>query len=422
VNALGTQLLHQVLHALFLTYATLVMAHFGLQVVFAHIAFARAQRERELRPVAPDAKPTEWPSVDVIITSYNEDPATLGGCLSALAEQDYPGDVKVWVVDDASPNRAQLDPIYAACVQRFGWNVLLAPVNRGKRRAQDAAFRRSTGEIVVTIDSDTQVDPDGISELVAALREPRVGAVTGDVGVTNWRTNLLTRLIGMRYWVAFNQERAAQGFFRTVLCCSGPLAAYRRNVLHGVWSRYIEQTYRGIECTYGDDRHLTNLVLSAGYDTAFAPFAHAITEAPETLSGYLRQQLRWNKSFYRELLWTLPFLLTRPLYMVFEVLVQALLPLLLTVAVFSALAVTVIDNPLHLFHYAAVVMLMALLRCSYAIYRTRRLSFALFVAYGFLHLALLIPTRIRALLTLSDNRWGTRTVTPPAKSVDGAVS
>jgi hypothetical protein len=28
--------------------------------------------------------------------------------------------------------------------------------------------------------------------------------------------------------------------------------------------------------------------------------------------------------------------------------------------------------------------------------------------YGFLHVALLVPMRMRAVLTLTDNRWGTR--------------
>jgi hyaluronan synthase/N-acetylglucosaminyltransferase len=52
---------------------------------------------------------------------------------------------------------------------------------------------------------------------------------------------------------------------------------------------------------------------------------------------------------------------------------------------------------------------MALIRCSYALYRTRNPAFLLFVLYGFLHVALLVPTRMRALMTLTDNRWGTRT-------------
>ena len=172
-----------------------------------------------------------------------------------------------------------------------------------------------------------------------------MGAITGDVGVTNARKNLLTRLIGMRYWVAFNQERAAQSFFRSVLCCSGPLAGYRRSVLERVWDRYIVQSYRGVACTYGDDRHLTNLVLDAGFDTLFVPSAHAITYAPEGIRGYLRQQLRWNKSFYRELLWTLPFMLRRSPYVVFDVLVQTMLPLLLTLALLSTVMLALVHGP-----------------------------------------------------------------------------
>jgi hypothetical protein len=51
---------------------------------------------------------------------------------------------------------------------------------------------------------------------------------------------------------------------------------------------------------------------------------------------------------------------------------------------------------------------MALVRCGYAIFRTRRLSFLLFVLYGFIHAGLLVPLRVRALTTLTDNSWGTR--------------
>jgi len=180
-------------------------------------------------------------------------------------------------------------------------------------------------------------------------------------------------------------------------------------VLDRVWNDYIRQTFRGVSCTYGDDRHLTNLVLADGSDTLFVPGAKAITNAPESLRGYLKQQLRWNKSFYRELLWTLPFLAGRSRYMVFDVVVQTLLPLLLTLAVASSLAFAILFNPSHVLHYLAAITIMALLRCGYAIYRTRRPSFVLFVLYGFLHAALLIPLRLRALTTLTDNRWGTRT-------------
>ena len=404
MSSLATQLLLHVLRFTFTAYAVLVIAHFVLQTFFAHRHHRRSRRERGAPSVSFS------PSVDVVVAAYNEDPPSLQACFDSLVAQEYGGELRVYVVDDSSPNRAELMPLYERYAQLPGWRILLPNENRGKRHAQDLAFRECRGEILVTIDSDTIVSPDGVEELVRAFADPRVGAVTGDVGVTNWRTNILTRLIGMRYWVAFNQERAAQSWFRSVLCCSGPLAAYRRSTLvTACWDDYISQTFRGISCTYGDDRHLTNLVLAAGYDTLFVPGATAITNAPESLRGYLKQQLRWNKSFYRELLWTLPFLLHRSRYMVFEVIVQTLLPLLLTLAIATSIVFAVLVDPGHLVHYALAITVMALARCTYAIYRTRRLSFLLFVLYGFVHAALLVPLRMRALTTLTDNSWGTRT-------------
>jgi hyaluronan synthase/N-acetylglucosaminyltransferase len=397
------QLLLHALHVTFFAYGVLVIAHFVLQMYFAH------RSHRAFVQATGETAAGFRPSVDVVVAAYDEDPDSLTACFESVVDQDYEGTLNVYVVDDFSPNRAELAPIYEHYGALPGWSILLPEWNRGKRHAQDAAFRECRGDILVTIDSDTIVAPDGVRKIVEAFADPRVGAATGDIGVTNWRRNLLTRLIGMRYWVAFNQERAAQGWFRTVLCCSGPLAAYRRSVLERVWDDYIRQTFRGVSCTYGDDRHLTNLVLAGGSDTLFVPGARAITNAPESLRGYLRQQLRWNKSFYRELLWTLPFLARRSGYMVFDVLVQTLLPLLLTLAIVSSLAFAILFDPTRILRYAAAIAIMAMIRCTYAIYRTRRPSFLLFVLYGFLHAALLIPLRIRALATLTDNRWGTRT-------------
>src|SRR5437763_376523 len=283
VSSLAGVLLHHVLHDVFALYASVVMAHFGLQVFFAHRSYRRALATR-------GARSSRLPDVDVVITSYNEDPASLRACLDSLLAQDYRGAVRVYVVDDCSKNRTQLMPVYAEFDLMPGWSVLLPERNRGKRMAQDAAFRHCQGELLVTVDSDTIVDPDAVAEIVRAFDDERVGAVTGDVVVNNCRTNLPRR-------------------------------------------------------------------------------------SP---------------------------------YMVFEVVVQTALPLLLTLAVTTALLYAAVEAPARLLQYAVVIAGMAVLRCAYAIYRTRRLSFLLFVFYGFLHLGLLVPLRIRALLTLTDNSWGTR--------------
>ena len=405
MSSLATELVLNVLRTTFAVYALLVLVHFLLQTLYAH------RTHRAFRRHDPSPASGFTPAVDVVVAVYNESLPELQACFESLIVQDYRGELNVYAVDDCSPNRDELVPLYDRCRPVPGWRILLADRNRGKRHAQDLAFRQCRGEILVTIDSDTIVAIDGVRQIVRAFEDSKVGGATGDVGVTNWRTNLLTRLIGMRYWIAFNQERASQGWFRTVLCCSGPLAAYRRSVLDVVWNDYVRQTFRGVACTYGDDRHLTNLVLGEGYDTLFAPSAKAITNAPESMSGYLKQQLRWNKSFYRELLWTLPFLARRSLYMAFDVVVQTALPLLLTLSLASSLLFALLFDPRYALHYAVTITVMALIRCSYAVYRTRRPSFVLFILYGFIHAALLVPLRIRALMTLTDNRWGTRAAT-----------
>jgi hyaluronan synthase len=404
MTAIGYDLLLDLLQAGFLLYSLLVISHFGLQTLYAHLAWRRSLAAGRSEPILPPYRPT----VDVIVACYKEDPDRLADCLSSLAGQDYEEPLRVYVVDDGSPNREELMPIYQRFEAQPAWNVLLLEENVGKRHAQDRAYRECEGELVVTIDSDTRVASDGIRTIVAAFRDGSVGAVTGNVGVTNATDNLLTRLIGFRYWIAFNQERAAQGFFRTVLCCSGPFAVYRRSVLELVWERYTSQTFRGVPCTYGDDRHLTNLVLGAGFDALYEPRAHALTNAPTNISEYLKQQLRWNKSFYRELLWTFPFLLQRSWYMVFDLFAQMLLPFLLAVAISSAVLTATFIEPIRGAHYVATIAIMSLLRIAYALVRTRNPRFTLFVLYGFLHAAILVPLRVRALATLTDNRWGTR--------------
>ena len=106
MSSLADVLLHHVLHDVFALYASVVMAHFGLQVLFAHRSYRRALATR-------GARSSRLPDVDVVITSYNEDPASLRACLESLLAQDYRGNVRVHVVDDCSKNRAELMPVYA---------------------------------------------------------------------------------------------------------------------------------------------------------------------------------------------------------------------------------------------------------------------------------------------------------------------
>ena len=51
--------------------------------------------------------------------------------------------------------------------------------------------------------------------------------------------------------------------------CPGALAAYRVGVVGRVLEQWRTQTFMGVPCTYGEDRALTNYILSQGYDSVY---------------------------------------------------------------------------------------------------------------------------------------------------------
>jgi hyaluronan synthase/N-acetylglucosaminyltransferase len=253
--------------------------------------------------------------------------------------------------------------------------------------------------------------------LASNFRNPDIAAATGYVDVGNWKQNLLTRLIDMRYWHAFHVERAAQSYHMAVMCCSGPLAAYRARVVDMFMGRYVTQRFLDKFCTFGDDRHLTNLVLSLGYLVVMDPRAHCLTAVPITLRQYIRQQTRWNKSFYREMLWTTGAIRSHSWYMTYDLANQFFLPFLLIAALVSTVVIAVAGGGLATVSlYVGTVAGIGFVRSLYAVFARRgvkfptRLSYLLFFLYGFIYVGLLMPVRLGALvgLLLGRTGWGTR--------------
>jgi len=74
----------------------------------------------------------------------------------------------------------------------------------------------------------------------------------------NERQNLLTRMVGTYYWVGLNIYKQAQSVIRSVVCCSGCLAAYRASLLREMIDEFAGQRFLGEPCTHSEDRHLTN--------------------------------------------------------------------------------------------------------------------------------------------------------------------
>ena len=148
----------------------------------------------------------------------------------------------------------------------------------------------------------------------------KLAGVTGDVRIWNKKESFLARMSALRYWFAFKYvpdshvvvlvsdhlpsvERACQSGFGCVGCLSGPLGLYKVSDLMTILGPWILQSFLGKETTFGDDRHLTNRILSLGHKTGYTHLAFCDSDTPAGYVRWVKQQTRWSKSFFREAFW-----------------------------------------------------------------------------------------------------------------------
>ncbi|HYZ38549.1 MAG TPA: glycosyltransferase [Pseudonocardiaceae bacterium] len=140
-------------------------------LVAGHGGFWRTSTRLPVEPPQPD----RWPSVGVVIPARNE-AAVLPETLSTLLEQDYPGSLTVWLVDDGSTDataavahalaqrgtgRASLT-VLTAPPPPPGWTGKLNAVNCGVAAADAAEV-----ELLLLTDADIAHHRSSVRRLVA---------------------------------------------------------------------------------------------------------------------------------------------------------------------------------------------------------------------------------------------------------------
>lgn len=374
-------------------YGVVALSRIGLQ-----IGTSALERRRKYPEV-------DYPAASLIVPTYNEPLDIFARAMASLTLIDYPN-LEIIIVDDGSNNHLEIERI----TNRAGFKYIYQP-NAGKREAMYNGMQhlRPESTIVMFSDSDTLWHKNAARELVKCLlADKRTGAVTGEVAVTNHTYSLMTRLIGMRYHMAFAYERATQSFFKTVTCISGPLGAYRRDVLESVKESFIDQQFLGKKCTYGDDRHLTNLVLIKGYQVRYASNAKCYTQAPTEFRALLKQQSRWGKSYWRELFWQVKALKMHGLYLWYDFVVTAILPFILVGSLTYQLYQFAGGSVSHGVSLAIALAGVSFLRVLDPMIRKRDLWYLAFIAYSFIYFLVLLPVKLLALVTIADGRWGSR--------------
>lgn len=252
------------------------------------------------KPVA-SVTDEELPTCTVIVPAYNEGQLVYQ-TLHSLANSDYPHDkMQIIAIDDGSKDdtwtwiqkaKAELGERVIICQQ---------PVNKGKRHALYRGFHLGTGEIFVTVDSDSVVKKDTLRNMTSPfVVNEKCGAVAGNVRVLNNEKALIPRMLNVSFVFSFEFVRSAQSMLGSVLCTPGALSAYRKEAVMACLPDWINQTFMGQPSDIGEDRAMTNMILKQGYHVQFQENAYVYTNIPKRYKNLYKMFIRWERSNVRE--------------------------------------------------------------------------------------------------------------------------
>ena len=273
------------------------------------------------------------PGVSIIIPCFNEEEWINRTILSCI-NQSYPSEkLEVIIVDDGSTDKSveeikeTIDSVAAivgdSVRQRLFY--LVQAKNGGKREALIRGAVAARHELVVFVDSDSFVDPFAIHNLVQPFQDENMGGVSGRTDVANTYTNVLTKMQAVRYYIAFRIMKAAEGYFDAVTCLSGPLSCYRKELVLQHKEAWLNQKFLGQKATFGDDRSLTNFILRE-HRTGYQDTAVCSTIVPNSYSMFLKQQMRWKRSWLRESLIAARFMWKKEPFMALSFYMGLLVP------------------------------------------------------------------------------------------------
>ncbi|KNB72095.1 glycosyltransferase family 2 protein [Brevibacillus reuszeri] len=363
-------------------------------------------------PVHPDYTP----GVSIIIPCFNEEEWIHRTILSCV-NQNYPIDkLEVIVVDDRSTDKSveQIEKVIAMIHSEAGRYMTkervkmhVLPENGGKRVALVKGVEMAKHDLVVFVDSDSFLEPTAIRNLVQPFQDPRMGGVAGRTDVENKFTNTITKLQTVRYYIAFRIMKAAESWFDSVTCLSGPLSCYRKELILEHSEAWLNQKFLGQPATFGDDRSMTNYILKT-HRTGYQDSAICSTIVPSDMGVFLKQQMRWKRSWLRESLRAGAFIWRKEPFMALFFYIGLIVPIAAPIVVLYNLGYVPLVHHIFPGTFLMGLLLMALLMSlAHLFFRKSKLWLFGIVFCVFYEFVLLWQMPV-AWVTFWKSTWGTR--------------
>ncbi len=228
------------------------------------------------------------PSVSVLIPAWNEE-VGIRATIESVLNTNYPH-LEIIVINDGSTDNTH--DVVTKFVEQYQKKHLKSSIpirykripNSGKACALNIALSMAQGDVIITIDSDSAMDPNAIKNMVKHFTDPRVASVAGNVVIGN-RSRPIGFLQQLEYLYGFYFKRA-DSLLNAVYIVGGAAAAYRRKTIVDLGGFD--------ESIITEDIELSTRLQDNGYHVRYAADAIVYTEGPSDFNGLCRQRLRWK--------------------------------------------------------------------------------------------------------------------------------
>lgn len=238
---------------------------------------------------------------------FNE-PNVSARLIDAAVALDYPGQLRIQVLDDSTDTTTALVENIVARHRERG--VLIEHLCRSRRNGFKAGalaegLARTDSDLIAIFDADFIPPHDLLRKMVPHFGDAGVGMVQARWVHLNREHSMLTRAQAVYLDAHFAVESAARFVGGRFFNFNGTAGIWRR--------RAVEEAGGWSASTLTEDLDLSYRAQLAGWRFVYLDHVEVPAELPETLSGFHSQQRRWAKGSIQTARRLLPEILSRAL-------------------------------------------------------------------------------------------------------------
>lgn len=217
----------------------------------------------------------------IIIPAYNEEKSLEKTVVSAH-NLDYPKELlEIMIVDDGSKDKTA--EIGKRLAKKYSNVSYYYKPNGGKGSALNYGIKRAKGEIIISFDADSMVNPDALRYMMPYFSDPQVMAVTPAMKVYNPK-GILQRVQAIEYDLGIFLRKVFADI-NSIHVTPGPFSAYRK-ILFEKHGGYDEKNIT-------EDLEIAMRIQSLHYRIQNSYKSLVYTIAPNKLKTLTRQRRRW---------------------------------------------------------------------------------------------------------------------------------